>query len=80
MIAAVLCFTLSSALNQANYSDGEIKMGYCFLALAIGMIAPCLMSTKHATIRYFKGNYDPISQAIDGFLIEYSIFSICYLV
>ena len=40
------------------------------------MIAPCLMSCKHVVIRMYKGSYDPISQAVDGFLIEYSLLSV----
>ncbi len=51
-------------------------MGYNILALSIGMIAPCLVSAKHIIIRMYKGNYDPMSQAIDGILVENFIYSI----
>jgi hypothetical protein len=57
-------------------------MGYNILALSIGMLAPCCMSTKHVIIRMYKGNYDPMSQAIDGVLIESVIYSViaCFLI
>ena len=54
-------------------------MSYNLIALSIGMLAPCFMSTKHVIIRMFKGNYDPISQAIDGILIESFLYSIIAL-
>jgi glucose uptake protein GlcU len=40
------------------------------------MLAPVLMSSKHFIIRKFKDAYDPFTQTIDGFIIEYTIFSL----
>jgi hypothetical protein len=39
------------------------------------MLAPLLMSSKHFIIRKFQKEYDPFSQTIDGFIIEYSFFT-----
>lgn len=44
------------------------------------MIAPCLMSAKHVAIRKFKGNYGAIAQAIDGYILEYFLFSMITIV
>lgn len=76
MIAAVFCFSIKSSSSSDSNLNNSSGVGYNLIALLIGMLAPCLMSTKHVIIRMFKGNYDPISQAIDGILIESFLYSI----
>ena len=77
IILAVCCFAMSSTSVSKSSDDGiETQTFYCIFALTIGMIAPIIMSLKHVVIRMYKGSYDPISQAIDGFLIEYALMSV----
>lgn len=38
------------------------------------------MTTKHVVIRKFKGNYGAIAQAIDGYILEYFLFSMITIV
>jgi len=39
----------------------DVDPSYVGWAILVGMVAPCLMSTKHVTIRKFKGNYGAIA-------------------
>ena len=56
MILSVCC--MSVRLEQQEEAGDS---NYIYWALLIGMIAPCLMSTRHVIIRKFKGNYDAVS-------------------
>lgn len=38
------------------------------------------MSTKHVTLRKFKGNYGAIAQAIDGYILEYFLYCMITIV
>lgn len=64
---------MSIRLDSQEQPDTDTN--FIYWALLVGMIAPCLMSTKHVIIRKFKGNYDAVSQSIDGFILEYALFS-----
>lgn len=72
MIASVCCMSIN--LNHEEVEGTDPK--YIYFALATGMIAPVFMSTKHVIIRKFKGSYGAISQSIDGFILEYLMFSV----
>ena len=57
MIASVICM----GIKLESQDDEDTDSDYIYWALLVGMIAPCLMSTKHVVIRKFKGNYGAIS-------------------
>jgi hypothetical protein len=71
MICSVCCMGIRLDAQEKPDTDTS----YIYWALLVGTIPPCLMSTKHFAVRKFKENYGAIAQSIDGFVLEYFLFS-----
>lgn len=57
MILSVVCM----GIKLDSQEQEDVDSDYIYWALLTGMIAPCLMSSKHVVIRKFKGNYGALS-------------------
>ena len=71
MIISITCM----GIKLEEQEQENVDTTYIYWALLTGMAAPVFMSTKHVCIKLFKANYEAIPQAIDGFLLEYTLFS-----
>jgi drug/metabolite transporter (DMT)-like permease len=75
MILAITC--MGTKLESQEEQEG-VDTGYIYWALLTAFAAPILMSAKHVCVRFFKAKftYGPVAQAVDGFLVEYALFSL----
>lgn len=76
--ALMLCAIACMSIKLDSQEEEDVDTSYIYWALLTAFIAPVLMSSKHVCVRYFvkKSNYGAAAQAIDGFIIEYTLLSL----
>lgn len=77
MLCCVGLLSLNSHMkseNEIHSETGETQRYYAFLSIACGLLSPMALSVKHIFIRFYKQGYSTWDMAIDGLILEYSIY------
>jgi drug/metabolite transporter (DMT)-like permease len=62
MLTGIMCVSIQPNAKPGDPSlTPEEQRADCYKALAIGLLAPILMSSKHVIVRANKRNYDAIT-------------------
>ena len=74
MILCVCLIGISGQMTDNSELQHDNKAYYAIISLLFGLISPMALSTKHIFIRNYKKVYNTFDMAVDGLIIEYSIY------
>ena len=74
MLGCVGILSLNGSSKPNVGETGVDQRYYAFLSVACGLISPLALSIKHIFIRFYKSGYNTWDMAIDGLILEYSIY------